>query len=702
MPRLNNNKLFSITLSESLDIESVKTLNLKDLPAYAKYIREQKFNEFVTIQNNLVQTTRLPLALLEENLAKMLTALSSHSIAEYIATSINTWINGKIQELSRHQIVPEDITIITFIRRKAFRDLLPNYTADIGLSLNILDEVDLFLTEYERVLFRTLFAIQNELQEQAQRIVHIGKSELFAGKITELSPSMISVYNIKTGENLFINKAVESFLGYPAELVIEKGTAFFLDLIHPADLLRIQRENEQALAKLAASSEPDASLEPWEFSYRLRHKNGQYRWVQTFAAVFERDKNNEIEKLINISNDITELVLNASIIREQSEEIEQQKDRHFKMIEEVQDYAILLLSRDAIVENWNRGAEKIKGYSADEIIGKHLRTFYTQADQDAKLPERLIEEAAANGRSTHEGWRVRKNGEKFWAYVVITALHDKSGSVIGFSKVTRDLTSKKFAEDMLLSYTNQLEEKNRQLAAKNKELESFTYIASHDLQEPLRKIKLWADRLLDIEKLPDNAKSATGKITASTGKMQALIAGVLNYVQADDRQKEFVMVDLNGLVKEVLDDYSETLEQKKAVIDMGMLPTLPVIELQIKQLFANLISNAVKYSKPGRPLKISITSEEQPPKTAGSTPFFQIVVSDNGIGFPQEQAENIFEIFRRLGGSDAAGTGIGLAICRKVMQNHDGTIRAESKEGAGTSFFISFNNNSSSSRFSAP
>jgi PAS domain S-box-containing protein len=144
------------------------------------------------------------------------------------------------------------------------------------------------------------------------------------------------------------------------------------------------------------------------------------------------------------------------------------------MVGEVEDYAILMLDRDGFIQNWNKGAEKIKGYKEQEIVGKHFRVFYRRQDQEEHLPERLIEQARTTGKALHEGWRQKKDGSVFWGSILITALHDEHGEVIGFSKVTRDLTERKEAEDKLLQYARQLE-------AQNKELQQFAYAAAHDM-----------------------------------------------------------------------------------------------------------------------------------------------------------------------------------------------------------------------------
>ena len=528
----------------------------------------------------------------------------------------------------------------------------------------------------------SLKIIEKEHQEQ----------EHFIQKIAELTPSIITVYDIKTGGFLFINQAIQTVMGYKPEEVLKKGTGFFIQITHPDDLPRILAENNKAVEKANHKSSPDGPDFVQEFTYRMRHANGQWRWFHTFGTVFERGADHEVESVINVSLDVTEQMAFDNTMRQHAEEFRMQEDRYFKMIAEVQDYAILLLSTEGIVENWNNGAEKIKGYKAEEIVGKHFRIFYPPEDRENKLPEKLILEATQKGRASHEGWRVRKDRTKFWGSIVITALHDKQGNVIGFSKVTRDLTQLKLAEDERRRYTQELEKKNRELEQKNKELESFTYIASHDLQEPVRKIRIWANRIEEKENISEDIKVLLERIQSSSIRMQKLIQGVLQYSQTDMMLVPLDLTDLNLVLDEVLLDLSESLQERQIVVERDQLPVLHLMRLQFVQLFSNIISNAIKYSRPDVQSYIRITSTME--REYGSKPgeektFHVITIADNGIGFMQENAEKAFELFRRLESNPLyAGTGIGLAICKKIVNNHQGTISASGEPGKGARFTI--------------
>jgi PAS domain S-box-containing protein len=373
--------------------------------------------------------------------------------------------------------------------------------------------------------------------------------------------------------------------------------------------------------------------------------------------------------------------------RNKMEALTRSEERYYKMVDEVQDYAILLLDREGIILNWNKGAQRIKGYSEAEIIGKSFVVFYLPEDQARKLPEQLIAEALEQGRARHEGWRIRKDGTVFWGSIVITALHDEHGGVIGFSKVTRDLTEKKLAEDQLLQYSRELE-------IQNKELEQFAYIASHDLQEPLRKIQTFSDLLKENLDQAELANRYLTKIEASAQRMSKLIKEVLNYSRLAILDEEYVAVDLHDILHHVLIDFELLIEEKGAVIQMDDLPTIDGIPLQLNQLFYNLLSNALKFSQQSPHIQITSTMRRADDVTEDiglkpSVTYLQLVFKDNGIGFDPQFAGQIFTIFQRLNNSKHySGTGIGLALCKKIVDNHQGVIYARSTPNQGASFFI--------------
>ena len=245
--------------------------------------------------------------------------------------------------------------------------------------------------------------------------------------------------------------------------------------------------------------------------------------------------------------------------------------------------------------------------------------------------------------------------------------------------------------------TIKLSENNQKLIDINAELESFNSIVSHDLQEPLRKIQMFISRLeaSEIQTLSDKGKDYFSKIRSSANRMQNLMIDLVNYTRAVKGDRIFIKTDLNALIKEVIEELSLNFEEKNAKIEIGNLPTINAIPFQIQQLFINLISNSLKYSKLDVPPEISIKEEQitesflHDEKRIDSNGFHKISITDNGIGFRQEYAEGIFILFKRLETENTySGTGLGLAICKKIAENHNGFIAAFGEPNVGAKFFI--------------
>jgi PAS domain S-box-containing protein len=478
------------------------------------------------------------------------------------------------------------------------------------------------------------------------------------------------------------NRGAEKIKQYKeSEIVGKHFSVFYLpeDVANnlPERLLRIARENGRA------------SQEGWR-----KRKDGTRFWGSiTITALHDDD--GAVIGYSKVTRDLTERKIaedqqteTTARLKAVNADLKLSEERYHQMIAEIQDYAIILLDTMGNIVNWNAGAQVIKGYSS-EIIGSNFKVFYTDEDKKRKLPETLLDHARTHGKANHEGWRVRKDGSTFWGNIVITALHDKSGGLIGFSKVTRDLTEKKMAEDRLLAYANELEIRNR-------ELEQFAYVTSHDLQEPLRKIRTFTEIIQKNEHNPTVVSRYFEKINRAAERMTNLIKSVLNYSRLSRSNAGVVDVDLNEIMTQVQSDFELLIAEKNATIQVDKLPVIRGDHQQVEQLFSNLVSNALKFTVQDPVVRIQSrrVSPEQIVNNPGHLPearYVEVLVADNGIGFDAKYADLIFTMFQRLQDTqDYAGTGIGLALCKKIIENHQGFITATSEPDKGANFYVYF------------
>jgi len=274
---------------------------------------------------------------------------------------------------------------------------------------------------------------------------------------------------------------------------------------------------------------------------------------------------------------------------------------------------------------------------------------------------------------------------------------NEKGEPIKMTGTGQDVTERKMAEDMLKKTSLELEQKNKELERSNNELASFSYIASHDLQEPLRKIQTFSERILQMEneRLSDTGKDHFKRMQSSALRMQILIEDLLSYSRVNTTEKRFEQTDINLLVEEVKNDLSDMIHAKNVIIDASPLPPFKIIPFQFRQLLTNIISNSIKFSKQDcRPyisieanfVKGDLTNE---PEADAEKTYYHLSFQDNGIGFEQKFSKKIFEIFQRLHGRhEYPGTGIGLAICKKIVENHYGFITASGIMNEGSRFDI--------------
>jgi PAS domain S-box-containing protein len=350
------------------------------------------------------------------------------------------------------------------------------------------------------------------------------------------------------------------------------------------------------------------------------------------------------------------------------------------LIEEFGEGAVNLSEDGLIVYTNNYFAELLRS-SYEKVIGSTMTDFVAAEHRERFL--HLMNEAKS-GKSRGEINLITPNGQ-VPVNMSLTTLQPKLPTI---GIIISDLTEKKKYEETLLRYQNELEGKNTELAQSNLELDSFSYIASHDLQEPLRKIQTFCDIILmnGSEKFTSESRDHFDRIIYAAKRMQNLIFSLLNYSRLNSSVYVFEEVNLTEIVDDVLKNLAELIEDNQVTVVTGKLPAVRGIPEQLNQLFTNLLTNSIKYRKSGVPLKISIGSEHSP-----KNGYWKVFVSDNGIGFDSQYSEKIFELFQRLHSKfEYEGTGIGLSIVKKIVQNHKGFVEAKGTVGVGATFIIHF------------
>jgi two-component system sensor kinase FixL len=464
-----------------------------------------------------------------------------------------------------------------------------------------------------------------------------------------------------------VNRAAERIFGHSSEeLLGQKLTTLMPEYL---------RHVHQASLKTYITT-GDRQLEYWECIDLTGLKKGG-REIPVELSVSRFTKNGQ-HVFTCIVRDITE--------RKQAQE---SLLRLAAIVESSSD-AIIGKTLDGTIFTWNPGAEKLFGYSAREAIGRHI-SIVIPADRKDEVPEILDRIGRSESTENYETVRLNKEGGEIDVSLTVSPIKDSGGAVIGASTIARDITEQKRAEAQLKAMTADLLQSNR-------ELQDFASVASHDLQEPLRKIQTFADDLAEnnMSGLNDENRDTLRRIQNAAGRMQRLINDLLSLSRITSRAQPFARVDLNNIAREVLSDLEVLIQKTGGRVDLSEIPTIDAEPLQMRQLFQNLIGNALKFNSPGRAPIVRvhgelIGGEERPASgSEGQTQqLCQITFEDNGIGFNEKYVDRIFAMFQRLHGrNEYEGTGMGLAICRRIAEHHGGSITARSTPGRGSTFTV--------------
>lgn len=523
-------------------------------------------------------------------------------------------------------------------------------------------------------------ALESEIHERRELEIDLRFSESRFREQAELLDLIFDAVIVRNLRNeiTYWNHGAEELYGWRAEEILGKVTHELFQTVFPKELAEIEAETREQGS--------------WEGELTHRRRDGSVVTVSS-RWVLRRDVQGNPDGILESNRDISSK-REAEELRRQSEERNRLNEIRFRLlIDAVKDYAIISLDADGLVTSWNSGAQRLKGYSTEEIVGQHVGRLYLKEDiERGKLGEEL-RRAAAEGHVEDEAWRVRKDGSRFWAEVATTALRDAGGALIGFVKIDKDITSRRASEEQIQKLNVELTQRVDELAGANRELESFSYSVSHDLRTPLRHVDGFARILKDeySPAMPVEAIRYLDRILTAATHMGQLIDDLLNLARIGRTELKREKKQIAGLVKQVIAELPAEAQERSIEWRIEPLPEMNCDPGLVKLVFANLLANAVKFTRLQPVAVIEVGSRI----TGGQLTIF---VRDNGVGFDPRYADKLFGVFQRLHRQeDFEGTGIGLVTVQRIIRRHGGEIWVESQVDAGTTFFFTLSPLSQSS-----
>ena len=503
----------------------------------------------------------------------------------------------------------------------------------IIVGLNLLgEELESYihqLTESEDKLKNALVLLND-----AQHLSHIGSWEwIIAENVISWTDELYRIYG----------RDKENF---------ESSFENFLACIHPDDRDYVNKVIQEAYQ----------DKKQFSFSHRIVRPDGTEAYLDCKGDIY-LDENDVIVRMTGTAQDVSDLRKAEEKLRQLAAIVESSSD------------AIMSKTPDGFLTSWNKQAEQLFGYTEKEALGKHISLLFP-AERLYEEDEIIARLRQGHSLINYETERRKKDGTVFSVAITVSPINEPSGKLIAISQIARDITEKKHAEEKLKLY-------NKILEQKNKETEQFAFIASHDLQEPLRTITNYIGLFSEeySGKIDETADIYINFIGSASRRMQVLISDLLEYTRAGN-DKSLVQVDCNVLLEEITGDLNKAITGSNAEISFKDLPVISGYTTRLKSLFQNLIANAIKFRKPGVSPVITITAKDE-----GTDWLFEI--RDNGIGIEKTYYEKIFMLFQRLHArTEYEGTGLGLAHCKKIVELSGGKIWVESEQGKGSSFFF--------------